>query len=169
MEDADLYDTQTQRGFLKLELTGTDFGHKDFQPSFTQAVIKNEDPLNLPQEPYTPLIKSLSVNYTSAQRIEFAADAGISAENTIDQFFHIEPYGISEVKDRVDSTPVLPQFTVIDTNDETQDATGHLFLGIANLDLQQSRTLSLLFQVSEGSSNPDASKEDIYWLSLIHI
>ncbi len=148
------FDTDTKKGFIRLELSGEDFGHKDFQPSFTRKVLEGvatgETDLPLPREPYTPSITGISIDYQS--KVDFS-----KKEETVEQFFHVTPFGASEkeitVGDSI-SDYLLSQHT----------NQGELYIGIEKLVPPQN--LSILFQVSEGSENPLLSKPDLEWSYL---
>lgn len=159
------YDHNTQNGFIKLELTGPAtpfkaFGHTAYPKLYTKqaiALTQEEDvqlsDIQMPNDPYTPTIKSLVLDYTSTQEINFQEDG-----NGTEQFFHLNPFGHSEwTPDIPDSLPsLLPRHT-----DE-----GTLYIGIRELTPPQQ--LSLLFRPAEGSTDPDNSirQEDIQWSYL---
>src|SRR5690606_9038051 len=68
------YDQNSKKGFLRIALDGTDFGHKDYQLSYTKAVIAginaNEDYTgDLPKEPHTPQLENISLDYVSTVEI----------------------------------------------------------------------------------------------------
>lgn len=158
------YDTNTKRGFLRLELTGSDFLHKRFQNSYTQKVLEfvtagtNAGEVELPNEPYTPAIKTIWLNYTSSHTIDYISGTGANAPaNHPEQFFHIEPFGAAEIK-QASNKPVeiLPQYNDL----------GTLYLGIEGL--KPSQVLSLLFKVAEGTPDPDAKPKDIRWSYLVN-
>lgn len=156
------YSTDSRKGFLKLELDGTDFGHKDFQSSFTAKVldaVNSGEPIGdaLPKEPYTPEIKEIFLNYSSAIRIDMARPT--QAEKDVpEQFFHVEAFGVAQQKifDEVQGRDIslMPQY-----KDE-----GYLYIGLR--DLLPAATLSLLFQVAEGSANPDLEPQKLMWSYL---
>jgi hypothetical protein len=159
-----VYDVNTEKGFMMLELTCMDFGHKHFQPSYTAKVLQlsklnNADPNDyLPKEPYTPTIKTISLDYRSSVTISFAAatDNEDAYNSRIEQFFHLHPFGYAEMHKFTakSDTWMLPQFS-----DE-----GTLYIGIEKLN--PSQTLSLLFKVAEGSADPELDKQDITWSYL---
>ena len=79
---------------------------------------------------------------------------------SVDQLYHITPFGCALLtKVAVDPDPnkspapcfFLPQY----------DQAGELYLGIADLTPPQS--LSLLFQVAEGSADPNLQRESVAW------
>jgi len=163
---ADEFDTDLKRGFLKLELGGTDFRHRDYAASYTDAIIRKITiPATvLPNEPYTPVIKEISLNYSSSETLVLNTLSDTSAEEHFnertDQFFHVQPFGVAEIHKHLfrsgSSTIIrlLPEFT----------AEGTLYIGLK--DLVPPQNLSLLFQVAEGSSDPELEKEFISWSYL---
>lgn len=161
------YDQNTQTGFIKIDLAGPStedfsaFGHAAYPQLYTQRAIAlskydvppddpGYNPPSLPSEPYTPAIKSLSLDYTSAQTINFM---NTGADRT-EKFFHIRPFGYSENLSGIPS--LLPQYP-----DE-----GTLYIGIK--DLEPPQQLSILFRPAEGSAAPDneLSRENIEWSYL---
>lgn len=177
------FDVSSRNGFFRMELLG-DFGHKLYQLTLprhlmrvalkethtaTRAqlrdlVYKIEDgryvPRNrfqftemyvehfskaLPIEPYTPELESFSMSYSASQKLN----------ETSLNFFQITPFG---------NCPVPPSASV------------HLFKGWKNIgelhigisDLKPPQNLSLLFQVAEGSADPQILKPDehIKWSYL---
>ena len=74
------FNVKSINGFLKLSLSGTDFGHKIYPNIYTTEAIKMANPIptgTLPNAPYTPSIQELSIDYGSEK--DFDLD--------IDQFF----------------------------------------------------------------------------------
>ncbi len=165
-------DNTIHDGFIKLEITGPDagfpfkaFGHNEFQNIYAKraiAIATGDNSKPLPNTPYTPLIKTLSLDYTSTQNIN------INDINDVEQLFHIEPFGSALFNP--DSPYLFPQF-----RDETalplSKAESALYLGNVYLGLQDlvpPQNLSILFQVAEGSAgiNTDIQDEDISWFYL---
>ena len=166
------YDNNTQGGFIRLELTGPSapfkaFGHTRYPHLYTQQAIAlskydiapedpDYNPPAMPNEPYTPTLKSLSLDYTSTQEIGFQG----SGDAVKTQFFHIGPFGHHEWSpdpDILEDSPgLLPKYT-----DE-----GTLYIGLT--DLHPPQQLSILFRPAEGSAAPDNNirQEDIRWSYL---
>lgn len=161
----------TQRGFLKLELADIDFGHKDFQNSFTsqalraaKADIGNLNTYPLPNEPYTPVISEISLNYSSTVTIELTNTPGINSligfNNRVDKFFHVEPFGVAEYHPYIiKNTPAITLMPVY--NDE-----GSLYIGLS--DLKPSQVVSVLFKVAEGTSDPDLLAQTVNWSYMVN-
>ncbi|MET0573574.1 MAG: hypothetical protein ABWZ79_19295 [Pedobacter agri] len=154
------YDLNTERGFLKLRFTDGKFGHADYQLAYSRAILNNikEDlsSIELPNSPYTPLIHNLSLDYTAEAQIALTASA-FSSGNQIHKLFHITPFGQAEVRPTPDegSAYLLPKL----------QNEGELYIGL--VDAIAPQNISLLFQVSEGSSNPDYNKAIVKW-SYLH-
>jgi hypothetical protein len=69
--------------------------------------------------------------------------------------FHIQPFGYSEIHpDSDEHYQFLPQY----------DNEGELYIGIERL--QPPQNLSLLFQMAEGSADPDLEPETVHWSYL---
>lgn len=164
-------DNNTPRGFLRLELADVDFGHHDFQNSFaTQALKAAKLPattppttdFHLPNEPYTPLISEVTLNYTSTVTIQLAATANNqnSFNNRVDQFFHVEPFGVAENHPFIiKASPYINLLPVY--NDE-----GSLYIGCSGLNAPE--TLSILIKVAEGSADPDLEKQTVKWSYMVN-
>ena len=160
------YDQQSQKGFLKITLDGTDFGHKDYQLSYTKAVLDTLKPAvtngsgvadysdSLPKEPYTPQIETVSIDYVSAVKIETVKVDKEDFDERVEQVFAVHPMGVGEIKTTNPENYLLPQY----------DNEGEMYIGIRNLVPPQN--LSVLFQVSEGTSNPDLKPPVIKWSYL---
>lgn len=162
------YENSTQKGFLKLELANVDFGHQDYQISYATQAIKaatsggNLTLYPLPNEPYTPTVSTISLDYVATAGLSLVNNASVNNANTFknrtEQFFHIHPFGAAEVHPYIVKTSpfvsLLPVF-----NDE-----GSLYIGINGLVPPQ--TLSVLLKVAEGSANPDLPRQVVKWSYL---
>ncbi|MEM9324160.1 MAG: baseplate J/gp47 family protein [Bacteroidota bacterium] len=156
LDPVEIFDTESRKGFVRLELAGVDFGHKDFQPSFTKIVLKNAgnpDEFGLPSEPYTPTIKEISLDYISHASIDYTS----GFDNDIEQFFHVMPFGVAEQADGTQQQKphLLGQFT----------QEGELYIGLK--DFNPPQNISLLFRVAEGSADPSKDLFDIQWSYLV--
>ncbi len=101
--------------------------------------------------PYTPKIKHLSVGYSASLEIDLSGNA---FESSVDRLYHIEPFGYHDLMGYTKPYPFLPQY----------DNEGELFIGIK--DLTPPQNLSLLFQMAEGSADPDVAPQPIHWWYL---
>ncbi len=149
------FDTQILRGGLRLRLV-TDFLHSLY-PAYIQSGAK---------PPYTPQITQLLLDYTSTQQLDF----------NIDQFFQITPFGHVETYPTDGLPPrqglsktrrVVPSFA---GKANGIAAEGALYIGLH--DVQQrnpnlNQVVSILFQVAEGSENPETERQPIFWSYLV--
>jgi hypothetical protein len=179
METIEELGTETQKGFLRLTIDNVDFGHSIFQNSYTKQAIwtvkdaqtpnsvtatqLNGAILGLPNQPYTPQIKELSVDYISTETVNLTRQNKASKneenfEKRVEQFFHILPFGAAEnhpyIVETANEIPLLPQYP----------EEGSLYIGISSLEPPQ--TLSVLLKVAEGSSNPDYERQPVKWSYL---
>lgn len=103
----------------------------------------NEAVSGIPKKPYTPLIKSLSLDYIAT------AD-----KNDID-IVHLYPYENTSKHEDITASPALLPFF---------DDEGTLFIGIENL--IPGGQLSILFQLAETTADSEADKATILWQYL---
>ena len=147
----DDFSNKSSSGFIRLSLNTPDFGHHVFQNKYANIAltIANGGSGILPNIPYTPKLKSIALNYTSKESVTFGVQ-----NSRLEQFFHIEPFGSRAISTEHDSF-CFPQF-----------AEATLLMGIEALDLLQN--LSILFQMLEGSADPDIPilRTDIKWAYL---
>jgi Baseplate J-like protein len=150
----------TRRGFLRLTLKGADFGHNDFQSAYAQrAIYLVANPLNpdksMPREPYTPVIKSIQVDYTASDTVRFFVSSPTTQTAT---FYHVEPFGIAaqQRSDSVAGVEAMPLYA----------HEGNLFIGLRNVEVPQ--LLTLLFKVAEGSADPDVPLAPLIFSYLVN-
>ena len=152
--------------YLQWELTPLDFQHQTYPAVAAQksvemaAAIANKDTNGKVvaddykvNPPYTPKIKQLDLHYSASLEIRLSA---YEPWQSSDQIFHVHPFGFNEVQIQVnhDSCRFLPEYT-----DE-----GELYIGITNANPPQH--LCVLFQMAEGSANPDLEPVPVEWSYL---
>ncbi len=161
--------TQQRDGFIRLVL-GQDFGHSQFTSLYAIAIAKKvkNDKIVLPKEPYTPTLESIFLDYhatTDEVKMNSSVADKTNFEDREVQLFHLHPFGHSEehpyLKKEIpflnnQATTIFP----------TRDFEGEFYLGLKNIAPNQS--LSLLFQMDEGSANPELEKQNIEWSVLAH-
>lgn len=173
----DLADVGAWRRCWVLELAG-DFQHAVYpvlalQKSMAMAaeIAKGSKPEAAPylvNPPYTPKLKSLVIDYSASAEQAALADLpgaasapaapaapapGLLALHHIHPFGY-QPWGAGAVGDDAGGAPLLPAY----------DAEGELYIGLSGVLAPQ--RLSLLFQVAEGSANPDVEPEPVQWAVL---
>ena len=140
LEDFDRYSSDLYRGFIRLTLTGPSFafGHGVYPRLLTTAIIKYPKILdNYPNEPYSPLLKSLHLCYESSQTQKWQRDT--DPDSLL--FYHLGPFGEHAWK-AGDDTELLPP-----TNHE-----GALFIGLDQA--EPGTNITLFFQLAEGTADP---------------
>lgn len=164
---------EARPGFITFSLE-RDFLHSVYRKKHLENLIKyskqagdTPSPVIL-NEPYTPTIQSISLSYKAH------SDAVNISSNSLDDFvnpdldfFHITYFGQmrehgyqrqqieAQIKAGISTTvPLLPSYS----------NAGELLIGFSQLNTGDS--VSVLFQVAEGSANPDLPAEDLYWFVL---
>lgn len=165
------YSVKSLDSFLRVSLRNS-FGHQTYFREYPRALIELskaapvatkvhpyfQDGTNivLKDPPYTPVFKSLSVSYIAESAFGLEGEIGTPQfQQRAEQFFHVHPLGQREEHSALrlsnQSVELMPQY----------DHEGMLYIGIADVKPQQS--VSVLFQVAEGSANPLAKKQDLEW------
>ncbi len=151
----------TREGFLRLILDHG-FLQENYAGLFAAAAA-TEFKAGTPNRPYLPEISSFSLDYNASTKVvDPNARTKESFEAREIRFYHIHPFGqreehgyIKKTVGAADSTVTLfPRFA-----DE-----GELLIGLSGLEARQD--ISLLFQVSDGSANPDAIPRPLRWSVL---
>ncbi|SMO48645.1 baseplate J/gp47 family protein [Gracilimonas mengyeensis] len=156
----------TKSGFIKFELTGADvqFGHKKYPLLVSEVFVKNarikkeKNKLEVPNEPYTPVIRSVTLGYTDQKRIKL--DARTSSKKKVDggTLYHMMPFGQTQkVYPRDDLEPVslLPELS----------QKGALYIGIDKL--QPPDTLTLFFNIKgKNLGSFEDTRTDLEWYFL---
>jgi len=150
------YSSKTRSGFFKLEIMEPEsgFGYSEYSKLFAKAVIENSKSagllsketksVELPNEPYAPQIRTISLNYSA--QANFIMNVNKVSENdklSHDQVCHLHPFGNKVVFERglPESNALLPQY-----EDE-----GYLLIGLE--DIQAPVELSLYFELEDNIKN----------------
>ncbi|OPY69814.1 MAG: hypothetical protein A4E57_00948 [Syntrophorhabdaceae bacterium PtaU1.Bin034] len=157
----------SKKGFAELRLT-RGFLQREYRDIYTRNIVTyaatGEGDLVLPKEPYTPVMKSIRLNYTATTDdvdITRADEESFLSRGV--EFFHITAFGqmredayLRERASAAAGGPIrlLPQYR----NE------GEFYIGV--LDIEPLQNLSLLFQLVEGSADPASDKADIKWSIL---
>lgn len=155
------YGPLAKDGFFKLTLSGPSFafGHKDYPAILTRVMTDNArlkkfgpakwlsrslPPKPLPNQPYTPLISGISVNYRAVSHISLERIASAEEEQRKEKVFHLHPLGFESLSPRAyGKIHLVPRY----------ETDGNLFIGISATRL--SGLLTLFFHLREDSL-PDA-------------
>lgn len=103
--------------------------------------------------PYTPKIRSLSIDYTASAEVNL--DTPERPRQPV-RIFHIHPFGHCGVESAwaAGGPPLVPRY----------DDAGELYIGLK--DLRAPQTVAILFQMAEGSADPDLAPEPVQWSAL---
>lgn len=106
--------------------------------------------------PYTPVLRSMSIDYTASATIQLDTTAGSDNITGVPvKLYRFHPFGFEEMGRPVDPDDfLLPQYNM----------KGYLFLGIRNLSPLQ--TVSLLVQMVSGSGDVNLNMPAITWSYL---
>jgi hypothetical protein len=147
-------------GALRIELVSPKdaFGHKLFAQIFPEVVIynaKHKKKLELPNQPYIPAIRSISVDYVLEDSELLGAHDKTDEENDL-KIFHIYPFGYTSVYPGRANAPyhLIPDF----------DYDNNLFIGLT--DIKPGQVLTLLFQLDENNLFSKIIENKIVWSYL---
>lgn len=168
-DDYTVQNAATVKGFLRLSLNSS-FGHSDYLLDLSKYFVEKSpdiaDSITVePVEPYTPKLKSLYASY-AAFTISNLTDI-TSFDNREIRFIHLYPFGEAEQHKQLQGSDIylMPQFNHI-VDGMPAGHIGEFYIGIEKLLPQQS--VNLLFQVMEGTSDPQSVKppQHITWFFL---
>ncbi len=156
-------------GFIRLALE-KDFGHKAFPSLYAIAISSQVNPdvtnIPLPNEPYTPSIESLTLDY-HAETEEVDMKVSAAAENTFEereiQYFHLAPFGHSEEHSYLKAELPFEHNTSVNLLPQHPNI-GEFYIGLK--DIEPNQSLNLLLQLDEGTANPERTAQDIKWSIL---
>lgn len=150
-----------EQGTLHLELTepAEGFGHKLYPQVFTETVMHNARRFvkdrPLPNPPYIPVVKSLTIDYTLTHSENINRSAGMHEEELV--LMHIHPFGY----DKVYPGPSTENHFFVAPFDHESN----LLIGLTGLVAAQE--LSMLFELSEENFHHTVHEpEEIRWSHL---
>ncbi|WP_430931725.1 hypothetical protein [Saccharicrinis sp. 156] len=159
---------EDKNGPVRLSLNQT-FLHELFPRIYALAMSSENDSTLIPNEPYTPFVEEITLNYTASANISVV---GSKYEKEELYLFHEHPFGQS--KENLDlklqngllDEGVNPSLNLVPTYCKG----GELFIGLEDAEPRQ--TVALLIQVLEGSENPEAEsfvgKQKIEWHIMVN-
>ncbi|NEQ45471.1 MAG: hypothetical protein F6K00_18790 [Leptolyngbya sp. SIOISBB] len=171
LSDITAYSAQVKTGFIRLVLLGAQrtatntsfeaFGHRLFPTRYARQAIAlsrhpetaTEPEPELPNEPITPTLSSLSLDYSAA------AEMVPGDRHSPETFFRLEPFGYA-VADR-NTARVVPELEgdvathraatgATDASTATEFHLGALYIGLANF--VAPGNIALLFQMAQGTA-----------------
>ncbi len=138
-----------KNGPVRLSLNQS-FLHELFPRIYALAFSSNDSDTIIPNEPYTPMVDSVRLNYSAESSFDTGNSKSNYAENPV-HLFHEFPFGQAEqhpfLKNQLDFISDKKIYLV-----PTFCKGGELYIGIENVEIRQQ--VSLLVQVLEGSENP---------------
>lgn len=105
--------------------------------------------------PYTPEWTTFKINYNTNSVTLFDIETGINTG----AFVHLHPFGYVPVYPQIEGKDKLFLPFLPDLTDE-----GALFIGLS--DCKPPEHIAFLFQLAEGSANPDLEKSEVTWSYL---
>jgi hypothetical protein len=187
---AGLYGKTDKVGFIRLDLVD-DFGHSQYQQVLTRQMLAvarfpvqingawyrnnngelekaptpdgfSRDEVVIPNPPYIPSVKSISLDYQSILSTENPNG------NKAIQLLHLHPFANTyQLIEEFQGTPLLPQFKNSKSRVESEKLipeAGALLIGIS--DLLPGQSLSILFQLVENTADAELSKPKVRWYYL---
>ncbi|WP_405205931.1 baseplate J/gp47 family protein [Aquimarina sp. LLG6339-5] len=182
LDDDNLYETNFsvagssyeigKSGPLRLTLNQS-FLHFLFPRIYTLALSSDNDETLIPNDPYTPFVDVISLNYSAEEDTNFTADGENEYENNRIQLFHEDPFGQYEEHSYLKIQ--AQKKSILTKNADTSSWIvpdychgGELYIGLEEAEVSQQ--ISLLVQILEGSENPDADsfvgKQKVEWAVL---
>lgn len=153
-------------GPIRLSLNQT-FKHEMYPRLYALAMSSKEENVIIPNEPYTPFIEQISLDYSAKAEILVVNK---KYETKDFDLFHEHPFGqAEECIDLKNKNTVVPaaeaeKLSIVPSYCKG----GELYIGLENAKNKQ--TVSLLIQVLEGSENPDnegfVGKQKVEWWIL---
>ncbi len=173
------YAVNSVSGFIKLQLATDDYSFATYLSNTQASLTKTNvtvnssggtvtgytvDPPKLGLPAPQLIANSISITYTAKTNIDLTDDSQASFNNSTAFYYHVEPFGSREMHPFLtnDAMSFLPVFNL--DNNPTSSDSGELWIGLADAFAQE--TITVLFEVSEGSSNPLKSMTTIRWYYL---
>ncbi|OEJ98588.1 hypothetical protein A8C32_05150 [Flavivirga aquatica] len=152
LEDPIPYDVYTNNGFFKFSFIApkNTFGKNLYPKDYAEIATynaKNEDSLPLPNKPFIPKVKQLTLDYTAKDTIYFSNAFDDSSDSVLGGYMHLTPFGVEKiVKDsRVYKNTMLSSF----------EGLGYLYLKLSKLETDS--IVSLFFDLK--NNTPDYSEQ----------
>ena len=160
--DITSYNHKSISGFLKLQLDGPEqaFGHAIYPTLMSEILLKNtrlkkkEKPIVL-NAPYTPRIKSITVDYEAEESFDLSQPIG-EDEKHANSFIHITPFGYTKIFPKIADAPAT-LFPYVD------EGKSYIALGITSC---HGSSLSLHIQIDENRLHPEEDIQRPSWSYL---
>lgn len=164
-EDMLNYSNDDETGYIKMQLTAPQigFGSSVFDTIYNDTVTEAaQNPpkregitVSPPNEPYSPMIENLFINYESASSLYFN-ESNVS-ENDPDQdngFYLISPFGVDQTFSRqgISSNHLIHHFNF----------EGEFIIGLENINAPQ--TINFLIEIKKSGNENYAFTQNLEWL-----
>lgn len=157
------YNNRSRSGFVRIQLAQPwyGFGHRQYPmllvDSLAQKIKKKNREVTI-NEPYTPLIESITLNYQSSETIQLRKDL-LQDQNQRGAFYHIHPFGVQRAQGKKQSQPdrngfLLPRI----------EGQGSLYLGLQGN--PKNKQISLFFDLAEDGELSLDGDSDLQWSFL---
>lgn len=142
------YSNKAKSGYIKLELLSPEmcFGQAIYPTLFSSKLIKGMKSANveLPNPPYVPQLKSITLNYQASTRISFESGSLVKSDPKADEkVFLLQPFGIQTIfKNSTSfSDNFLPRY----------QHNGYLMIGLDNVQPSEPLTIHFVLEPSLGN------------------
>lgn len=162
------FSNQVNTGYFKMELVNPKqgFAHDEYTKVYTDVVMHNANPKSkqqkiAPKTPFTPVLKSLTVDYTASTRVDVISIGSMRNDNNaVEQLYHIHPFGVIKTFDKGQmlNRSLVPDY----------DSDAYLFIGLENF--KPPSTLSVYFELRENqdlfSFDQPSTHPEVTWSYL---
>jgi hypothetical protein len=146
--------------FIRMELQH-DFGHRVYPSVLTNAI---QDKRDAPNAPYTPTIKSISLSYqASTGEVNVTETTPESYLQKDLQLLHVDVFGTAEQHGFLKAQIHFPAERSIALIPQHRSEGEFIFSLEEAAPLQ---TVNVLFQLAEGTANPEKEAQNISWFAL---
>lgn len=154
--------SSVRNGLFRLNLCAPEyaFGHHQYPSLLTKTLVANsktKKPQPLPNEPYTPMLNRLAINYQAQTLIELDSMSKASSA----QVFHLHPFGSEPIYPRTDHRLIAHRLFAHYADES------YLFIGIDALELSGTINLFFLLDGSSRIFSPNTASS-YHWRYLHH-
>tara|TARA_B100001059_G_scaffold100683_1_gene100428 strand:+ start:82190 stop:85942 length:3753 start_codon:yes stop_codon:yes gene_type:complete len=164
-EDLLNYSNDDETGYIKMELVSPriGFGSASYPSIYSKSVTEAaENPpkreaisIELPNEPYSPLVKDFFVNYQAQSSLYFNESSVTENDSSQDnRYYLISPFGVDQTfsKHEISDNHLIHPFSY----------EGELIIGLENINAPQS--LNLLIEIKKSGNENYAFTQNLEWL-----
>jgi len=163
------YGHDSRLGFYKITLLEPKiaFGLKEFPKLFAETALNNSQTaffnwgksakkIELPNEPFVPLVKKININYKASTTLHFeTGQAYLNNLEKKDRYAHLTPFGIQGIDYGKTTPPSIFPF---------YESDACLYIGMQNIEFNQ--VISLYFDLDESTERVEKNNLKINWTYL---